>query len=110
MLVSVFLSCGYVTCCVPALGAEGEAGEAASCPGRPVQSQRGETQGAAAAPGGGQREEEEGGRGGGRPVSGREFLIYISLWVNLLRADDRNIFCSKNEEEEEKCLVSAQHH
>lgn len=93
MNVSVlfFLSCGYVTHCVPALGAEGEAGEAASCPGRPVQSQRGETQGAAAAPGGGgeREEEEERGRGGGRPVSEQEHHIYISLWVTRLRADGR---------------------
>lgn len=49
---------------VTASGAEGEAGEAASCPGRPVQSQRGETEGAADTQGGGERKEEEGGRRG----------------------------------------------
>lgn len=45
-------------------GAEGEAREATGCPGRPVQSQRGETQGAAETQGGGEGEEEERGRGG----------------------------------------------
>ena len=45
-------------------GAEREAGEAASCPGRPVQSQRGEIEGAADTQGGGERKEEEGRRRG----------------------------------------------
>lgn len=50
-------------------GTEGEAGEAAGCPGRPVPSQRGETEGAAEAQGGGERKEEEGGRRGGQVSS-----------------------------------------
>lgn len=61
MLVSfISLRCTAVT----ASGAEGEAGEAAGRPGRPVQSQRGETKGAAETQGGGDGEEEERGRGG----------------------------------------------
>lgn len=59
-----YLSPMHCVCTVTASGAEGEAGEAADCPGRPVQSQRGETEGAAETQGGGEGTEEEGGRGG----------------------------------------------
>lgn len=57
--------------CVPlnAPGAEGEAGETAGCPRRPVQSQGGKTQRAAEAQRGGARKEEERGGGGGSQVN-----------------------------------------
>lgn len=45
-------------------GAEGETGETAGCPGRPVQSQGGKTERAAEAQTGGARKEEERGGGG----------------------------------------------
>lgn len=61
-----------------ASGAEGEAGEAAGCPGRPVPSQRGETEGAAETQGGGDGEKKERG-GGGSQVSVRERVAYVCL-------------------------------
>lgn len=69
-----------------ASGAEGEAGEAAGCLGRPVQSQRGESEGAAETQGGGDRKKEEGGRGGSQ-VSVRECMTYICLCWRLIIHD-----------------------
>lgn len=61
-----------------ASGAEGEAGEAAGSPGRPVPSQRGEREGAAETQGGGDGEKKERG-GGGSQVSVREHVAYACL-------------------------------
>lgn len=65
---------------VMASGAEGEAGEAAGCSGRPAQSQRGEIEGAPETPRrGGERKEEERGRRRGGQVNLRVCLYYSCL-------------------------------
>lgn len=61
-------------------GAEGEADEAASCPGRPAPGQRGESEGAAETQGGGERKEEEGGGGGGQVSVNVTYWAFVCVW------------------------------